>query len=75
MLDTLKLDPTAGDQIKRNQWPKEYKRQGFDNVFRYEIDDSMRATYTIRRLDNERREVRNIDFFRTHKDYEKKFHY
>ena len=75
MLDTLQLNPNAGDQLARRLWPKDYKKQGFESVFRYEIDNAMRATYTVRRLDNQRREVRIIDFFRTHKEYDRKFHY
>ena len=50
MLDVLESNPVAGEQIQRSLWPKDHKKAGFDNLFRYEIDNSMRATYTIRRI-------------------------
>lgn len=75
MLDTLKINPDAGEQVQRNLWPDDYKKAGFRNVFRYEVDDSMRATYTIRRSGDLHLEVAVIEFFRTHKEYERKFNY
>jgi Txe/YoeB family toxin of Txe-Axe toxin-antitoxin module len=75
MIDELETNPAAGEQLQKRLWPKDYTRQGLENVFRFEIDKSMRATYTVRRIDNQNREVRIIDFFRTHKEYERKFHY
>jgi hypothetical protein len=75
MLDTLKINPVVGDQIQKNLWPKDYKKKGFGNVFRYEVDDSMRATYTISIVGKLQLEVAVIEFFRTHKEYERRFHY
>ena len=75
MIDALEINPGAGEQIQRGLWPRDYRKQSFDNVFRYEVDDSMRATYTVRRIDDQNREVRIIDFFRSHKEYERKFRY
>ena len=75
MLDALKLNPSAGDQVQRNLWPADYERAGFRNIFRYEVDDSMRATYTIKPVSKLHLEVAVIEFFRTHKEYERKFHY
>lgn len=75
MLDKLKSNPDAGDQIQRGLWPDDYKKAGFRNIFRYEVDDSMRATYTIRHIGSLHIEVAVIEFFRTHKEYERKFRY
>ena len=48
---------------------------GLRCLFRYEIDDSMRATYTIRSAGPLDLEVAVIEFFPTHKDYERRFRY
>lgn len=53
MIDELEINPGAGEQLQRKLWPKDYTKQGFENVFRFEIDKSMRATYTVRRIDNQ----------------------
>lgn len=75
LIDELLMNPSAGEQLQRKLWPRDYTKRGLENVFRYEVDKSMRETYTVRRIDNQNREVRIIDFFRTHKEYERKFHY
>ena len=75
MLERLRARPDAGDQIQRNLWPDDYRKAGFRNVFRYAIDDSMRATYTIKAVGPLKLEVAIIEFFETHKAYERRFHY
>ncbi|MDG6994594.1 MAG: hypothetical protein JRN52_01615 [Nitrososphaerota archaeon] len=75
MLERLKVHPDAGDQIQRNLWPEDYKKAGFRNVFRYAVDDSKRVTYTIRMPGKFKLEVAIIEFFETHKKYERRFHY
>lgn len=75
MLDDLKVRPDVGEQIHRNLWPEEYKKGGFRNLFRYEVDDAMRAIYTISLAGDLRIEVAVIEFFRTHKEYERRFNY
>lgn len=75
MLERLKVQPDEGDQIKKSLWPEDYKAMGLRCLFRYEIDDSMRATYTIRSAGPLDLEVAVIEFFPTHKDYERRFRY
>ena len=65
MLDTLKERVDAGDYIPRSLWPKHPAYEDLSNLFRYEIDRSMRASYTIRM----------IEIFPDHKSYERRFHY
>ena len=74
MLDTLKERVDAGDHIPRSLWPKNPAYQDIRNLFRYEIDHSMRAAYTIRR-DGDRYTVRVIEIFPDHKSYERRFSY
>ncbi len=74
MLDTLKERVDAGDYIPRSLWPKHPAYEDLSNLFRYEIDRSMRASYTIRREGN-RDIVRMIEIFPDHKSYERRFHY
>jgi len=74
MLDTLKERVDAGDYIPRSLWPKHPAYEDLSNLFRYEIDQSMRASYTIRREGN-RDIVRMIEIFPDHKSYERRFHY
>lgn len=74
MFDTLKERPDSGDHVPRHLWPGVKSYEGINNLFRYEIDRSMRATYTIRR-DGMKIVVRVIEIFPDHKSYEKRFHY
>lgn len=75
MIDKLKEQPDAGDQVPKGQWPSEYRRIGFTNIFRFEVDDSLRATYTVRSKGSQKLEVAMIELFNSHKEYEKRFNY
>ena len=74
MLDTLKERADAGDYIPRPLWPKHPAYLDVKNLFRYEIDKGMRASYTIGR-DGVRLIVRVIEIFPDHKSYERRFGY
>jgi hypothetical protein len=74
MLETLKERVDAGDYIPRSLWPKHPAYEDVANLFRYEVDRAMRASYTIRR-DGEKYTVRVIEIFPDHKSYERRFHY
>lgn len=74
MIDTLKARPDAGEYVQRKLWPHDYKDLELENLFRYEVDDARRATYTIRRK-GAKIQVLIIEFFPTHKEYERRFHY
>ena len=74
VLDTLKEHPDAGDLVERALWPDEYESLTLDNLFRIEVGKGQRMTYTIR-IEGVNLDVDVIEFFGTHKEYEKRFHY
>ena len=74
VLDTLKERPDSGDLVERTLWPDEYESLALDNLFRIEVGKAQRMTYTIR-IEGADLDVDVIEFFRTHKEYEKRFHY
>ncbi len=74
VLNALKERPDAGDLVERSLWPDEYKKLELDNLFRTEVGSDQRITYTIR-IEGDYLDVDVIEFFKTHKEYEKRFHY
>jgi hypothetical protein len=74
VLDALKEHPDSGDLVERALWPDGYKALSIDNLFRIEVGKAQRITYTIR-IEGTDLEVEVIEFFRTHKEYERRFHY
>ncbi len=74
MLDTLKERPDAGDHVRRSLWPRSLSYQGINNLWRFDIDGKMRATYTIKR-EGDKFLVLIIEIFADHKSYEKRFGY
>lgn len=74
VLDTLKERPEAGDLVQHALWPQEYKKLELDNLFRIEVGRSQRMTYSLR-IESDNVEVLVIEFFGSHKEYERRFHY
>jgi hypothetical protein len=74
MLDALKERPDAGDHVPRSPWPRHPAYVDLSNLFRFEIDQAMRASYTIR-SEGDRYIVRVIEIFRDHKSYVMRFRY
>ncbi len=74
VLSALKEHPDSGDLVERTLWPDEYKKLSLDNLFRIEVGKSRRMTYTIR-VEGANLDVDVIEFFRTHKEYDRRFHY
>ncbi len=74
MIDTLKERPFAGDYVRRELWPQTYIAMGLQNLYRFEVDKGLRAMYSVKR-DGLNVEVKIIEFFATHKEYEKRFGY
>ena len=74
VLDTLKERPDTGDLVEHVLWPDEYERLALDNLFRIEAGKGQRMAYTIR-IEGENLDVDVIEFFPTHKEYERRFHY
>ena len=47
-MDLLKKDPTIGNRITANLWPKKYVRKyGVNNLFRYRVGSNWRVIYTV----------------------------
>ncbi len=74
VLGALKEHPDSGDLIERTLWPDEYKKLGINNLFRIEVGEERRLAYTIR-IEGDNLDVDVIEFFSTHKEYERRFHY
>jgi hypothetical protein len=74
VLDALKEHPDAGDLVEHALWPDEYERLALDNLFRIEVGKGQRMTYTIR-IEGVNLDVDVIEFFKTHKEYEKRSRY
>lgn len=74
VLNVLKEHPDAGDLVERSLWPEEYQKMELSNLFRIEVGRSQRIACTIR-IEGSNLDVEVIEFFRTHKDYERRFHY
>lgn len=74
VLNALKEHPDSGDLVEHVLWPDEYKKLSLDNLFRAEVGKGQRMTYTIR-IEGDNLDVDVIEFFKTHKEYEKRFHY
>jgi hypothetical protein len=75
MFQTLRAHPAAGEHVRKELWPEKYVRQGINNLFVYRIGDQTRFPYTLVDPDSTTRVVRILDFFRTHKEYERVFGY
>ena len=47
-MDLLKKDPTMGNRIKTNLWPKKYMRKyDINNLYRYRAGSNWRVIYTV----------------------------
>jgi hypothetical protein len=73
-LSTLKERPDAGDLVQHALWPPDYRMLQLDNLFRMEVGRSQRMTYSIR-IGGEDATVLVIEFFASHKEYERRFGY
>lgn len=68
----LEADAFAGDRIRRELWPKQFRNVG--NLFRLELPDAHRAVYTVLTFPGRPREVR-IVWLGNHKKYDRLFGY
>lgn len=74
-MDNIEKNAFCGIQIPKRQIPKEYTKQyGAMNLWKYDLPRGWRIIYTIR---GENAIIVSIilEWFFTHKDYERKFHY
>jgi hypothetical protein len=73
-LDTLKERPDAGDPGTACALADRLQDAQLDNLFRIEVGRSQRMTYSIR-IGGEDATVLVIEFFASHKEYERRFGY
>lgn len=73
--DRLAVDPTAGDNIRKDLIPRDLKRRfGIENLWRAELPGGWRLLYTIVAKVDVRPEVRILRIL-THKEYDRLFGY
>ena len=75
VIERLKETPDFGQSISKKLIPVKYKDQGADNAFWVELSKESRLIYTLSS------EIKNeiiatiLEWFISHKDYEKRFGY
>ncbi len=75
MTAVLKENMLAGERVPKDRIPEKYLAMGFNNIYRYKITKSVRATYTIVHKTGLGACPHIIEIFTSHKDYEKVFGY
>lgn len=74
-IKTLKENCTCGDKIEHAKWPGYYiEKYGINNLWRYELQEGKRLTYTII-SSADGLVVSILEAFFTHDDYDKRFGY
>ena len=74
-LDALREDMFAGEKIEKKKWPKKYVQEyGIHNLFKMDVGRECRLTYTII-AEGEKKIVCVIEFFSSHKSYDRRFGY
>lgn len=70
----MKQDPACGVKIRKELWPKEYvTRYNLTNLWKYDLPDGWRLTYTIKADDTKLLTI-ILEWF-DHKEYERRFGY
>jgi hypothetical protein len=73
-MDMLKQNPSAGDRIHKNLWPKKYMRSyEINNLLRYQLSSNWRMIYTIT-VDNKQLICVILEVL-DHKNYDNLFGY
>jgi hypothetical protein len=74
-LEAIKADMLVGDKVGRKKWPKNYITQhNIRNLFRMETGKGSRLSYTII-AEKKKKVVVVLEFFSSHKEYERRFGY
>ena len=76
VIERVKQEPfKTGQPISKDRIPKEYIRDGFDNAFWVNLSKDWRLIYSLRGLNEIEILCIVLDWFDSHKDYERKFNY
>ncbi|MFA5237074.1 MAG: hypothetical protein WC362_04385 [Methanoregula sp.] len=73
LIDKLREIPFFGTQVKKDLFPKEYKKYNLQNLWKFNLSKDMRLTYTIT-SDDKTIVVIIIEWF-DHKKYDRRFGY
>lgn len=75
-IEQVKQEPfKIGQPISKDIIPKEYLRDGFDNAFWVDLSKEWRLIYSLRGLNKIEILCIILDWFDSHKKYERKFKY
>jgi hypothetical protein len=72
--EDLKQNAFCGIQMSKSLIPKEYRKYGVDNLWKYDLPNGWRLIYTIASPNNIELVTIIIEWF-NHNDYEKRFNY
>lgn len=75
-IEQIKFNPfRAGQPIGKDKIPKQYLKDGFDNAFWIDISKEWRLIYSLRGLNEIEIICIILDWFDSHKKYDRKFNY
>lgn len=75
VIEKIKTKPAFGQPIPKKIIPAEYKKEGFDNAFYVTLSDGWRLIYSLKSFNEIEILAIVLDWFTSHKDYERKFNY
>lgn len=75
-MEGIKENPLGyGKPISKNKIPKLYFREGFDNAFWVDLSKSWRLIYSLTGTNEVEILAIILEWFTSHKDYERRFRY
>ena len=77
VIERIKEKPAFGQPIAKNLIPKEYRKQGVDNIFWVELSKGMgwRLIYSLKSFSEIEIVAIILEWFTQHKDYGRRFGY
>jgi Txe/YoeB family toxin of Txe-Axe toxin-antitoxin module len=76
VIEGIKQNPLGyGKPIAKNKIPKVYFNEGFDNAFWVDLSKSWRLIYSLTGVNEVEILAIILEWFTSHKDYEKRFRY
>ena len=75
VIERIKENPNFAQPIAKRLIPKEYKNQGANNAFWVELSKDSRLIYSLSPQNKEEITATILEWFTSHKDYEKRFGY
>jgi Txe/YoeB family toxin of Txe-Axe toxin-antitoxin module len=72
-IEDLKKDNSAGIHVPKKLIPKDYKKYGIDNLWKYDLPNGWRLMYSV--ADDEVKIISIVLEWLDHKNYERRFGY